>query len=120
MKPLICKVEGCQRAVKARGWCGTHYERWYRDGDPQAHVPIRSERINSVLKQTGATYRQLDYWATQGWLSGGNPGSGQWRDIYTPEEKANIALLVRASRLSLPEIADLLRRLDHSEQQGAA
>lgn len=28
----ICSVEGCDKAVRARGWCATHYARWARAG----------------------------------------------------------------------------------------
>lgn len=33
-----CSVDGCRRPVfvKSRGWCKTHYHRWYRTGDPLA------------------------------------------------------------------------------------
>lgn len=31
-----CSVDGCERSVKARGWCGKHYQRWVRYGDPTA------------------------------------------------------------------------------------
>jgi hypothetical protein len=27
-----CKVEGCERLVKARGWCALHHQRWLRWG----------------------------------------------------------------------------------------
>lgn len=30
----ICSVEGCGKAVKARGWCNAHHKRWMRHGDP--------------------------------------------------------------------------------------
>jgi hypothetical protein len=30
----ICRVDGCERPVWARGWCGTHYRRWSKYGDP--------------------------------------------------------------------------------------
>lgn len=29
-----CAVEGCPRATKCRGWCDTHYKRWLEYGDP--------------------------------------------------------------------------------------
>jgi hypothetical protein len=30
-----CSVEGCERSGPlVRGWCGLHYQRWYRQGDP--------------------------------------------------------------------------------------
>lgn len=30
----ICSIEGCGKPHHARGWCGTHHERWRRHGDP--------------------------------------------------------------------------------------
>lgn len=32
MKP--CSINGCEKAVLARGWCSTHYSRWNKHGDP--------------------------------------------------------------------------------------
>jgi len=31
---MICSIEGCDRPVRARGWCGAHYVKWQRHGDP--------------------------------------------------------------------------------------
>lgn len=25
----VCSIDGCERRVLARGWCRTHYDRWY-------------------------------------------------------------------------------------------
>lgn len=54
----------------------------------------------SVLtKETGMTYRQLDYWCTQGLISplgGNNPGSGYKRE-FDPENVEKIRFLVRLS-----------------------
>lgn len=30
----LCSVEGCEKPVLARGWCGKHYARWRKHGDP--------------------------------------------------------------------------------------
>lgn len=32
--PRTCAINGCPNPVKARGWCGMHYIRWRRHGDP--------------------------------------------------------------------------------------
>lgn len=47
-----CAVAGCARPLYARDWCKSHYARWERHGDVQAHVPIRTtppfwERIDA-------------------------------------------------------------------------
>jgi hypothetical protein len=35
MKPSTqCSIDGCASTVTARGWCGKHYDRWRRNGDP--------------------------------------------------------------------------------------
>lgn len=34
-KPVpACSIKGCERPAKHRGWCGAHYQRWQRYGDP--------------------------------------------------------------------------------------
>jgi len=33
-----CKIEGCERTKWARGWCRTHYARWYKHGDTSANL----------------------------------------------------------------------------------
>lgn len=30
----VCSIEGCEKPVKARGWCGAHYMAWVTHGDP--------------------------------------------------------------------------------------
>jgi hypothetical protein len=36
-----CSITGCRSPVLARGYCGAHYRRWQRHGDPRAALPIR-------------------------------------------------------------------------------
>ena len=38
----LCAVEGCERPVRKRGWCGTHYQRWSRSGGPNGGDPLGS------------------------------------------------------------------------------
>jgi hypothetical protein len=36
---MTCAVEGCDRPVRARGWCFPHYKRWRQHGDPTGGRP---------------------------------------------------------------------------------
>lgn len=35
-----CSVGGCDRPAHRRGWCDTHYARWWSTGDVRADVPV--------------------------------------------------------------------------------
>lgn len=37
----VCSIDGCDRAVKTRGWCDVHYKRWWRYGDPNTVQRVR-------------------------------------------------------------------------------
>jgi hypothetical protein len=36
---FICKIEGCGKPRKGRGWCSQHWQRWRKYGDPLAARP---------------------------------------------------------------------------------
>lgn len=73
---MTCAIEGCGRAVNARGWCKRHYEIWRRHGDPnhQARAFLGSgpkgeslpDRLirKSVLTESGC--REWSGWRDQG------------------------------------------------------
>ena len=43
MAKVTCTIDGCDRTkIMARGWCGPHYKRWYRHGDPLAPINRRA------------------------------------------------------------------------------
>lgn len=48
-----CSIEGCNNPVKTRGWCGMHYHRWQRYGDPL------------IVKKKGGTHSPIleRFWA---------------------------------------------------------
>ncbi len=46
----LCKIDGCNKPVIARGWCENHYRRWKRHGDPETMVKTaRGEALDYFL-----------------------------------------------------------------------
>jgi len=48
-----CAVEICERQADVRGWCPSHYARWFRLGDVMAEVPLR--KINQSCQFENCT-----------------------------------------------------------------
>lgn len=42
MENTLCGVPNCDHPAFSRGWCRSHYSRWYQTGDVQADKPLRS------------------------------------------------------------------------------
>ncbi len=38
----LCSVGGCTKRLKTRGWCGMHYMRWLRYGDPMPGLKAKA------------------------------------------------------------------------------
>jgi hypothetical protein len=54
---MNCAVEGCERKKHSRGWCGTHYSRWRRNGSidltPYVMPPCCVEDCDSLSYSNG-------------------------------------------------------------------
>lgn len=55
MTPTTCSIENCRRPSLSRGWCGLHYQRWYKHGDPltpgRLPRPAAERLANKTIKQ---------------------------------------------------------------------
>lgn len=61
-----CSIDGCTRAAKARGWCGTHYAHWHTYGDPvPAQRPTTEERLLAGVTH-GEAFNGTPCWEWQG------------------------------------------------------
>lgn len=47
-RKTACSVAGCEALADARGYCGAHYQRWRRHGDPLGSTPAREPEYCSV------------------------------------------------------------------------
>lgn len=48
---MICIEDGCGKGEIARGWCPTHYSRWFRHGSP--YLPTEEERFWPKVNKDG-------------------------------------------------------------------
>lgn len=90
---VACSVEGCERKVHARGWCGRHYHSWRNHGDPMAvsRAPSvhSSDLAERVFPKIGVD-NPLGCWE---WLASKNErGYGRVRDAERGEMKAHRAV----------------------------
>lgn len=74
-----CSVDGCEDPHRARGWCGSHYQRWHKYGDPLATKerlkPDSADLFWSKVDASGIC------WMWTGCLNASGYGSvGRWVD----------------------------------------
>lgn len=71
--PRRCSIDGCDQLHRARGWCGPHYDRWRRYGDPQPDRPLEGRKICQIDGCDERHYARgwcqdhyVRWWAVQG------------------------------------------------------
>jgi len=53
LKPKkICDVDDCDNVVKYRQWCGMHYSRWLRHGDPLVNYANKNKRTSYMINKS--------------------------------------------------------------------
>lgn len=63
-----CVVDDCSRPVTARSWCGAHYRRWHKYGDPEGNAPRKPVKLTGDVKECRTCGRILDRGEfPQGW-----------------------------------------------------
>lgn len=73
----FCSVEGCDKPVKGRGWCGTHYARWRR-----AQRPNPNRRQPETLRFWSKVDTSGECWIWTG--SCATSGHGRFNGRRTP------------------------------------
>jgi hypothetical protein len=77
-----CAVESCDRKIKHREWCGMHYQRWWKHGDPAFTVIApRGATFTDKIDRFVPSRPASECWIWQGtmdpdgygrvWLDGG-------------------------------------------------
>ncbi len=65
MAKRTCSIKGCERLAKTRGWCDTHYKRWWKHGDPLAARPIQTVEPRYVCSIDGCDRKHYSH----GWCA---------------------------------------------------
>lgn len=81
-----CNIEDCEKPRKARGWCGAHWQRWRKHGDPLGSAPLPEKKSCSIEDCEKPTLARS--WCSthyQRWREHGDPLGGGER-YATPEE----------------------------------
>lgn len=73
-----CDLVGCTAPAASRGWCGAHYQRWRRFGDPEFTPPEAKKRCSvpgcdGVTNARGYCGSHYYRWQTYGDPLGGQP-----------------------------------------------
>ena len=68
----LCKVAGCSRVRRTRGYCAKHYQWWRVHGDPDEKRPPRrtvaKKEENYPCKVTAIeSQKVLEYWLVAAW-----------------------------------------------------
>jgi hypothetical protein len=76
MAAEVCSVDGCDRQAVTRGWCHSHYQRWWRLGDVRPGRPL-GRQVNDACSAPDcprdAVARQLCRTHYRRWLAKGSP-----------------------------------------------
>lgn len=53
MAKATCAYDGCVNAAYSRGWCSSHYNRWYRTGSPDGYGLTDEQRFWATVNRAG-------------------------------------------------------------------
>lgn len=79
-----CTVDGCKKNQRTRGWCGAHYQRWRRTGDPLGGGPDRVAPIWSAeetMRHHGWVVTSGGCWEWQGGINHNGYGLVTFRTV---------------------------------------
>lgn len=106
MTRRLCSIPGCTREHRARGWCKTHYNRWYERGTLEL---TRAATAREERETRFEDARDLMTWGTHPAVIAERVGA-----------PSVAALIKQAERWDALDVATYLRRHTRTRDVGAA
>lgn len=107
-KTATCLDCGEVGTIFGRGLDSKCYHR-HRNAGTLDKFPVQAfggprNGLPDLCRSLGISYRMLDYWTTQGYLPGGNPGSGKAREV-TPDLRQRLRQMAALVTLGMSPAA---------------
>jgi len=111
--PVTCKIDGCERPKRARGWCHTHWAQWRRTGDPIPTIIVNDDtaRFWSKVDKRGPT----ECWPWTGYVD--SDGYGRFRRTISPGQYTSEPAARTAYRMLVGPIPEF-HQIDHVHALG--
>ncbi len=77
--PVACSVVDCAKRAAVRGWCGAHYQRWRRFGDPTFFPPEEPRMCSLEGCRRSSNARGFCSAHYRRWQLYGDPLQTKWR-----------------------------------------
>jgi MerR HTH family regulatory protein len=114
--PALAQSVVCEKTHRVtwigeeEGWHSTAQQR--REHVPRSqHVPQGPYSSYDVTKITGCSYRNLDFWCSQGWIEGQTPQGSGTRRRFTEKQIWRVKELRQASKIKSLSVAAIAFRL---------
>lgn len=100
-----CTIEGCQKEAISRGWCRTHYTRWYETGDTALGVRAARRTNYRITAPAERVLRRIHIAASGCWEYQGalTHGYGMIRDSRAGKNMMAHRAVWEHLRSSIPE-----------------
>lgn len=112
MNQACCKIVGCTKEMRSKGWCAMHFTRWWRHGNP---LTVRKPNPPLTVKTLSDHYRPIEgCWVWTGRRqsrSDGFPGYGYYTCGGTCQYAHRIAWFLFFG--DIPERLQVLHRCDN-------
>lgn len=78
MAKRTCSIGGCDKVAHARGWCGQHYSRWLKHGNPETILTGRGQAPDWFAKTLAMSTSECIEWP---FGASGRYGRVRWNGV---------------------------------------